>query len=117
MSDLWMKRLKLERAEGWQETNRDVPYIEFDDGWEVKVMMPTMGAMARFMVKSGDADASVFLDTMGRLGSCCDENGNECAYWEVYPVGNDIGRVAMDDVEGLLELIRESIDEQTNANE
>jgi hypothetical protein len=84
-----------------------IPALKFKDTWEVKIIPPFVGAMARFIVNEGSASVSIFLDVNSSLGSY----GGE-PYWEIYPYDDDIGRWAMLDTIGLLSGIEDSINEQ-----
>lgn len=94
-----LERCKIEETEGWREWVKKVPEITFRPEWAVKVIPPFSGAMVRFVVRLGENTASVYLDCHNALGYF------DGPYWEVYPVDEDVGRVAMDDVAGLLDLI------------
>ena len=96
-------RYKIEKAHDWRGWVAKIPAIQFDPGWQVQVIPPFSGALARFRVTVGDKTASVYLDGYEELG-CFGE-----PYWEVYPVGDDVGRCAMADTDELLGLIRQSI--------
>lgn len=90
----------------------DVPFIPFDPAWEVSVI-PPFSADARFRVRRRDGKgetASVYLDFHQRLGLYGFNREQSNPYWEVYPVGNDVGRCAMTDVDRLVQLIRASVD-------
>lgn len=100
------ERWRMEDDEQWGEWIDHIPYINFPPEWQVKVIPPFCGAMARFWIKSGDGNISVYLDTYSRLGYW--DGG---PYWEVYPLRDDVGRCDMDDVPELLRMIQESLDE------
>ena len=96
-------RYKVEQAQDWREWSNKIPAINFKQEWNVKVIPPFAGAMARFIVECNGKSASVYLDCFDALGCF------GAPYWEVYPVGDDVGRVAMEDVAGLLGLIEDSL--------
>ena len=95
-----------EREFEWRKWCKEIPFITFDKGWKVKVIPPFGGAVARFLVKSGKASVSVYLDCYEQLG-CWDE-----PYWEIYPHDHDVFRCAMEDINELLKAIRESFKQQ-----
>lgn len=96
-------RCNIEADQDWRGWIGKIPAIQFDPGWKVQVIPPFAGALARFQVTVGDKTASVYLDGYEALG-CFGE-----PYWEVYPVGDDVGRCAMAETDELLDLIRQSI--------
>jgi hypothetical protein len=100
-----INRAKLESSEDWSKWTSEIPYIKFDSEWEVKVIPPTVGAIARFHVKKGGAILSVYLDVFDRLGSVGEP------YWEVYPVGDDAYRVLMSETDELVKAIHRGFDE------
>lgn len=101
-------RYKIEGAEDWRGRIDSIPYINFPSHWEVKVIPPYGGAMARFLVKtpgmSDDRRISVYLDMDDNLGAC------GAPYWEVYPCGDgETYRCAMADTDDLLMAIEHSL--------
>jgi len=102
------ERYDIETREEWRKWMGRIPAIEFPAGWQVKVIPPFGGAMARFRVLAGGKDISVYLDVFDRLGCV------GAPYWEVYPYQGDVGRVPMDDVSGLIAMIQETVDEETS---
>jgi hypothetical protein len=91
-----------QQAREWVEK---IPDISFPEGWLVRPMPNWAGSMVRFLVtKEGLKDrVSVYLDCYERIG-CYGE-----PYWEAYPVGDDVARCAMNDVDGLIEMIGEGL--------
>ena len=82
-----------------------IPFIKFPQDWEIQMNPPYAGATARFRVKKPSGKiTSVYLDCYEMLGSYM---GGK-PYWEVYPVGGEVGRCGIDDVEELLKLIERS---------
>lgn len=106
-----IKRFEIEDEEHWLSWCKEIPRIKFKEEWDVKVIPPFAGAMARFLVFKGDARVSVYLDVNDRLG-CYGE-----PYWEVYPYKDDVQRCPMNDTPDLLWFIEESIKEQEQAKE
>jgi hypothetical protein len=74
-------RTRLEWAESWKALSLEIPSLTFPQGYEVKIIPPFAGAVARFYVgKPGTAKwVSVYLDWFDRLG-CVGQ-----PYWELYP--------------------------------
>lgn len=84
-----------------------IPYINFPDKYEIKIIPPFRGAIVRFIVQIREqpelGTRSVYLDCYDRLGHFGEP------YWELYPcAGEDVYRCRMDDVQALLEAIEES---------
>jgi len=102
MSDM-LKRYTIENQEDWYGWIDNIPFIRFDPDWDVQVIPPFSGAMVRFRVKQGDHIVSVYLDCNQQLGYW------DGPYWEAYPVDDDIWRVGIDDVDGLLDAIRRGL--------
>jgi len=79
--------------------SKDIPFIRFPRGYEVKVIPTFGGALVRFLVKKKDSDKkiSVYLDCYEMLGLWSKP------HWEIYPDrdGNNT-RYAMEDVDALL---------------
>ena len=101
-----IKRAELERDERWTYWIKRIPAIKFKGSWEVKVIPPFAGAMARFWIDEGEAHVSVYLDVDDSLG-CVGE-----PYWEVYPYEDDTCRVLMSEPEELTIRIAEALDQQ-----
>lgn len=95
-------RWDVQDAEEWTRWLREIPTIQFPSYWFVRMSPPFNGAIVRFRVSlDGDREheASVYLDCYDRIGCF------GAPYWEVYPYGDDVGRVAMTDVAGLMEML------------
>lgn len=89
---------------GW---GRRIPFLDFPEGWKIKVIPPFGGAVIRFLVsEDGESWVSIYMDGYENLGYF----GGE-PYWEVYPVDGDVGRVELDETDALLEMIGESLEE------
>lgn len=105
MSDI-SRRCDVERSQDWRGWIEKMPYIKFDPTWEVKVIPPFAGALARFLVRYNGYVVSVYFDAYEQLGYM------DGPYWEIHPVGGDVVRVLMNDVDGLLSAIAQSLMEQ-----
>lgn len=101
MSDaFYMERFKIEEGDKWRESIGQIPFIRFPADWQVQVIPPFGGAMARFRVRlPSGKEKSVYLDFYDRLGYC----GHP--YWEVYPYGDDVGRCSINETDELLQMI------------
>lgn len=95
-----LDRYKIEEEMEWRKWMKRIPAIPAKDGWKIKPLPPFGGAVARFRVElpSGESK-SVYLDCYDNLG-CVGE-----PYWEVYPVGDDVSRCLIDEVDQLVNLI------------
>jgi hypothetical protein len=98
-------RYNLEDEQDWLGWIAKIPALQFDPTWNVKVIPPFGGAVARFLVEKDGVSASVYLDCFDALGYF------GSPYWEVYPVNDDVGRCAMGEASELLDLIRTSLGE------
>lgn len=98
-----ISRYALEIRENWEKRMQAIPHIYFPAEWKVQVLPPFMGCLARFSVILQDGRMkSVFLDDDCSLGVF---SGDGKPYWEVTPVGDDVARCEMNDVDQLLKLI------------
>jgi hypothetical protein len=72
-------RHDIERVENWRKIAGEMPYMRFPKDWEVSVIPPFAGAVARFWVRKGAGEVSIYADYYERLG-CWNE-----PHWEIYP--------------------------------
>ena len=100
------KVYEVERIMEYHKWIREIPFIKFDSDWEVKVIPPFSGAVARFQIQKGDSFVSIYLDCYDKLGLFGEP------YWEIYPHSGDVYRCKMNNTEELLKAIRESISQQ-----
>lgn len=98
-----IERFKVEENEQWGNWIQKIPTIKFNPEWDVKIIPPFAGAFARFTIDYNGRYTSVYLDCNDSLG-CVGE-----PYWEVYPVGDDVGRCLMNNVDELMLLIKQSL--------
>lgn len=88
-----------------------IPYLQFGDGYKIKIVPPFGGAVIRFIVKKGKKQVSVYLDcyqSLGYYGS----SGND-PYWEIYPgLLGDCERFAMENSKGLIRRIKRLLDKR-----
>lgn len=100
----FLKRYEVERDEEWRKWADKIPHLQFKEDWNVKVIPPFGGAMARFWINKGDNHVSVYLDCFDNLGAV----GKP--YWEVYSFEGDPSRVLMDDTDELMKILAEALD-------
>lgn len=112
MTDLILERSVIESKEEWRSKwVKEIPYLHFDADWEVKIIPPFAGALARFIVKKGDKTVSVYFDGYSQLGWMYDENDNPIPYFEIYPYHDDVKRYYIDETEEMLNDIRAILQE------
>lgn len=124
VTDIMKDVLGAEREykDNWRDISFEMPYFEFPQGWKVSITPPFTGAAARFRIRSGNAEVSVYFDIGNRLGFYTDENMKAKPYWEVYPfpyedegeIAEDGKRFDMDDTKGIISAIQKSIDYQNS---
>ena len=105
----YRSRSNVEHVEEWREWCNKIPALQFDSDWDVKIIPPFGGAMARFTVKKADkADkhVSVYLDVFSELGIMHDETGNPIPYYEVYD-GENTPRFYLNETDEMMNYIRE----------
>jgi len=104
---MYMKRIDIEYSEDWRGKVDTIPFIKFPSDWEIQIIPPFGGAVARFRVRLPDGRVkSIYLDYENNLGSWF-ENGDMKPYWEVYPNYGDVARCGQYDIESLLKYISE----------
>ena len=100
--DKYKAAAEFDRAFETREWIKKIPQIKFPADWEVQIIPPFSGAIARFRVNN---KVSIYLDGYDLLGL----EGEP--YWEVYANRNDVYRIAMNNVDDLIKAIQESLDE------
>lgn len=106
--ELEMRRLAIESQEKWREICKETPPLNFKNEWNVKIIPPFGGALARFNVDYKGNHVSVYLDWYGRLG-CVDE-----PYWELYPWEDDVKRYYLTETEELLKDIETALEDRAD---
>ena len=103
-----IERFDLEATEYWRDIATKTPWLKFPADWKIRIIPPFGGTVARFLVtKEGLGEqVSIYLDWYERAGLY----GGQ-PYWEVYPIGGDVGRCGVEDVDKLLGLITESLEQ------
>lgn len=102
---LELARYKVEGAEAWKKICKAIPPLHFKPEWEVKIIPPFGGAVARFTVDYNKKHVSVYLDWYGRLG-CMDE-----PYYELYPFDGGTKRYYLNETEELMKDIETVLEE------
>lgn len=104
-----MEKTKLARnySESFESDKwvNEIPYLNFKEDWDVKIIPPFGGAVIRFLVtKAGKNRVSIYLDCYSMLGSV------DMPYWEVYPYDDDTFRCPMNDTKALMDAIEHCLD-------
>lgn len=102
----YRSRSNVEHVEKWREWCDKIPALQFDSDWNVKIIPPFGGAMARFTAKKADKHVSVYLDVFSELGAMYDEAGNPIPYYEVYD-GENTPRFYLNETDEMMNYIRE----------
>ena len=102
MHDL-IDRYKIENSEDWRKWSNDMPKLSFNPDWQIKVIPPFGGAIARFLVFKGENRVSVYFDANGVLGAM-DE-----PYWEAYPIDGDAERFLLGEEDAMLKAIERQL--------
>lgn len=100
------ERRMIEQVHSWREIASEVPYLKFPASWEVRITPPFGSVDARFRVRKGKAQVSVYLDWYGNAGAV------DKPYWEIYPLDGDCGRYYLNETAELLAGIAKSIRQQ-----
>lgn len=103
--DLEHKRFDIEEQEKWKYWCYKMPALRFDPSWDVYIIPPYAGAMARFLVRKGERFADVYFDAYSRLGWMM-AGSEPIPYFELYPWENDVKRYRLDEVDELMNDIR-----------
>ena len=106
--DKYKAAAEFDRAFETRKWIKKIPYIKFPADWEVQIIPPFSGAIARFRVNN---KVSIYLDVYDLLG-CYGE-----PYWEVYPHKDDVYRCKMAETDILIRAISESIEQQKQQEE
>lgn len=113
MKDLdLVKRAEVEEQFDFRKWDGEIPFIEFREGWWIKMRPPFGNAIVRFSVTTSEisGDISVYLDCYHLLG-IYGKPGDPEPYWEIYPSDDgDVERFAMEDTESLIDGIKRSIE-------
>ena len=97
--------LRMEVESKWQfeEWRKEIPYLNFKEEWNVKMIPHSGKAMVRFIVKVGDVRLSVYLD-------CYEKLGLDKPYWEIFPAKDgDTERFLINEADDLINAIDDSL--------
>lgn len=87
----------------WSDKANVMPFFKIPSDWSIAVTPPFTGADARFRIKTPSGNRySVYADFDETLGYF---DGRP--YWEVYPIDGDVARFSIEDIDLLIDLIRE----------
>ena len=95
-----VKRNEVEQLMEYRKWTKEIPQLQFNSEWRVKVIPPFGGAIVRFIVENNGKEISVYLDCYDELG-CYGE-----PYWEMSPFKGDTYRCDMNDTGTLLRMIK-----------
>jgi hypothetical protein len=104
----YMKRLDADAMDDFLGWSKRMPFLDFRDEWQIKMIPPFGGAIVRFGVRERGCESdfvSIYLDCYDRIGLYGEP------YLEVYPHDDDVFRCAMLDTESLIKAISESVKE------
>ena len=101
-----LKRYQLEQDEKWRDLLPQIPTLKFKPEYEVKIIPPFGGAIARFLISiEGQHICSVYLDFYDRLGIYGEP------YYEIYPSSDrDIARFNLRETDLLMQEIEKVIE-------
>jgi len=101
-----MKRYELEAKEKWDKIITNIPTLKFNSDWEVRIIPPYGGAIARFYIEKNNKHiCSVYLDWYDTLGYVGDP------YYELYPFETDTKRYLLNETDELLKDIERLFNE------
>ena len=90
-------RGQVESTEDWKGIIDKLPSLKFRKKYEVKIIPPFGGAVARFYIeKNGEHVCSVYCDFFDRLG------GYGEPYYELYPFEDDIKRYSLNQTDEMM---------------
>lgn len=84
------ERFSIEYKEKWREWCKRMPVLHFEKAWDVKVIPPYGGALARFTVDHNGKHVSVYFDAFSTMAWMY-EGETPIPYWEIYD-GEDTER-------------------------
>ena len=95
---------KVKKLFEWDKWSKEIPRLNFNSDWNVRIIPPFGGAIIRFNCEKNGNHADVYLD-------CYDELGYfGSPYWEIYPYDNDVYRCGINETEELLQRISEVLE-------
>lgn len=103
----YTQRTILERDEKWAEIINLMPKLKFKNEWDVTIIPPFNGVVARFLVYYGKGSVSVYCDWYEKLGFF----GGP--HWEIYPdTDEENWRCALNETTKLMAAIEASLNKQ-----
>ena len=66
--ELELQRGIIEGKEGWKLISQQIPSLNFKEEWDVRIVPPFAGAVARFQITHNNKFVSIYLDWFDRLG-------------------------------------------------
>ncbi len=105
-----INRYQVEEDYEFHKWAQEIPPLHFKPEWDVRIIPPFGGAVARFKVEYNGKWISCYLD-------CYDELGYfGRPYWEIYPwEDDDVFRCPMEDTERLMKEITKMLEGEENA--
>jgi hypothetical protein len=98
-----IKRVEVERDYEYEKWTKEIPALNFNKSWDVKIIPPFGGAIIRFIIEKGDKKISVYLECYNELGVM------NKPYWEAYDFNDDPRRFLMNETTELLNYITNKI--------
>ncbi len=92
-----------ERIMEYSKWTNEIPFLNFDADWNIKIIPPYARAVARFIVEHNNKSVSVYLDCYDALGCC------NAPYWEIYPHFDETFRCGLHETKELIVAIREEL--------
>lgn len=106
MSKSWELISNVSKEYEWEKWKDEIPYLQFQNDWQVRAVPPFGGAIIRYNIKKDNSFVSIYLDCYDQLGYCGQP------YWEIYPYADDVYRCYMNDTKELLKAIKKSLKQQ-----
>jgi len=97
-------RARADAAYEYRAWCNKIPSLHFKQEWNVKIIPPFGGAIARFWIDYNGRHISCYLDCYDELGYYGEP------YWEIYPYQDDVWRCGMMETEELMEKIEEVLE-------
>lgn len=97
-------RARADQIYEYRDWSKRIPPLHFKYEWNVKIIPPFSGAIARFFIEYNERHISCYLNCYDELG-CYGE-----PYWEIYPYQDDVWRCGMMETEELMKKIEEVLE-------
>lgn len=105
-----LNRFNIEYDEDWRQWGTKIPDIHFKENWNVRIIPPFGGALARFIVFCGNKQVSVYFDAFSALGYMYDSNNKPIPYFEAYSIDGDAKRYLMEEIEEMMKDIEKELE-------